>query len=89
MRTCTHRPGDAELILWLLVLDSAPQHVATEFRSIMRDTRPLIKLRYVQRNFTAYTQPLDRAYMQAFKSSIRSQVAKHFAEFFLEAESNF
>ena len=83
------RPGDAELILWLLVLDSAPQHVATEFRSIMRDTQPLIKLCHVQRNFTAYTHPLDRAYMRAFKSSIRSEVAKHFAEFFLEAESNF
>ena len=42
-----------------------------------------------QRNFTAHTQPLDRAYMRAFKNSIRSVVAKHFAEFFLEAESNF
>ena len=42
-----------------------------------------------QRNFTAYTQPLDRAHMRAFKSSIRSEVAKHFAEFFLEAKSNF
>ena len=42
-----------------------------------------------QRNCTAYTQPLDRAYMRAFKNSIRSEVAKHFAEFFLEAESNF
>ena len=39
-----------------------------------------------QRNCTAYTQPLDRAYMRAFKNSIRSEVAKHFAEFFLEAE---
>ena len=27
--------------------------------------------------------------MRAFKSSIRSEVAKHFAEFFLEVESNF
>ena len=27
--------------------------------------------------------------MQAFKSSIRNEVAKHFAEFFLEAVSNF
>ena len=27
--------------------------------------------------------------MRAFKSSIRNEVAKHFAEFFLEAESNF
>ena len=35
------------------------------------------------------TQPLDRAYVQAFKSSTRSEVAKHFAEFFLEAKSNF
>ena len=34
-------------------------------------------------------QPLDRAYMRAFKSSIRSEVPKHFAEFFLEAESHF
>ena len=34
-------------------------------------------------------QPLDQAYMRAFKNSIRSEVAKHFAEFFLEAESNF
>ena len=42
-----------------------------------------------QRNFRAYTQPLDRAHMRAFKSSIRQEVAKHFAEFFLEAESNF
>ena len=42
-----------------------------------------------QRNCTAYTQPLDRAYMRAFKNSIRSEVAKHFAEFFLEAESIF
>ena len=42
-----------------------------------------------QRNFIAYTQPLDRAHMRAFKSSIRSEVAKHFAEFFLEVESNF
>ena len=79
------RPGDAELIPWLLVLDCAPQHVAKEFRSIMRDTQPHIKLCYVQRNCTAYTQPLDRAYMRAFKSSIRSEVAKHFADFFLEA----
>ena len=83
------RPGDAELTPWLLVLDCAPQHVATEFRSIMRDTRPLIKLCYVQRNFTGYTQPLDRAYMRAFKNSIRRQEeAKHFAEFFSEVESN-
>ena len=42
-----------------------------------------------QRNCTAYTQPLDRAHMRAFKSSIRSEVAKHFAEFFMEVESNF
>ena len=42
-----------------------------------------------QGNFIAYTQPLDRAHMRAFKSSIRSEVAKHFAEFFLEVESNF
>ena len=55
----------------------------------MRDTRPHIKLCYVQRNFTGYTQPFDRAYVRAFKSSIRDEVAKHFAEFFVEAESNF
>ena len=42
-----------------------------------------------QRNFIAYTQPLDRAHMRAFKSSIRSEVAKNFAEFFMEVESNF
>ena len=36
-----------------------------------------------------YTQPLDRAYMRAFKNSIRQEVPKHFAEFFLEVESNF
>ena len=57
------RAGDAEQTPWLLVLDCAPQHVAKEFRSVMRDTRPHIKLCYVQRNFTAYTQLLDRAYM--------------------------
>ena len=83
------RAGDAELTPWLLLLDCAPQHVAAEFRSIMRESRPHIKLCYVQRNFTGYTQPLDRAYMRAFKNSIRQEVAKHFAEFFLEAESNF
>ena len=83
------RPGDAELTPWLLVLDCAPQHVAAEFRSIMRDTRPHIKLCYVQRNFTGYTHPLDLAFMRAFKNSIPSEVAKHFAEFFLEVESNF
>ena len=33
----------------------------------MRDTRSRIKLCYVHRNFTAYTQPLDRAYMRAFQ----------------------
>ena len=43
----------------------------------------------VQRNFTGCTKPLDRAYLRAFKNSIRQEVAKHFAEFFLEAESNF
>ena len=42
-----------------------------------------------QRNFIAYAQPLDRAHMRAFKSSIRQEVAKHFAELFLEVESNF
>ena len=66
-----------------------PQHVAKEFRSIMRDTRSHIKLCYVQRNFTTYTQPLDRAYMRAFTRSMRREVAKHFAQFFVEAESNF
>ena len=49
------RAGDAELIPWLLVLDCAPQHVAKEFRSIMRDTRSHIKLCHVQRNFAAHT----------------------------------
>ena len=83
------RAGDAGLIPCLLVLDCATQHVAKEFRSIMRDTRPHIKLCYVQRNFTAYTLPLDRAYMRASTSSIRQKVSKHFAEFFLEAEPNF
>ena len=58
------RAGDAELTPWLLLLDCAPQHVAAEFRSIVRDSRPHIKLCYVQRNFTGYTQPLDRAYMR-------------------------
>ena len=72
------RPGDAELTRWLLVLDCAPQHIAAD-----------IKLCYVQRNFTGYTQPQDRAYMRAFKNSIRQEVAKHFADFFLEVESNF
>ena len=42
-----------------------------------------------QRKFKEYTQPLDRAYMRTLKSSIRSEVAKLFAAFFLEAESNF
>ena len=42
-----------------------------------------------QRNFTGYTQPLDRTYMRAFKNSIRSEVAKHLAQIFLEGESNF
>ena len=51
------RAGDAELTPWLLLLECAPQHVAAEFRSIMRDSRPHIKLCYVQRNFTGYTQP--------------------------------
>ena len=81
------RPGDADLIPWLL--DCAPQHIAAEFRSIVRDTRPHIQLCCVQRNFMEYTQPLDRAYMRAFKNSIRSEVAKHFAEFSLGVESNF
>ena len=49
------RPGDAELTPWLLVLDCPPQHIAAEFRSIMRNTRPHIKLCYVQRNFTGRT----------------------------------
>ena len=70
------RPGDAELIPWLLVLDCATQHVVKEFRSIMRDTRPHIKMCYVQRNFTGYTQPLDWAYMRAFKNSIRQVVVE-------------
>ena len=35
------------------------------------------------------TQPLGLAYMRAFKNSIRQEVAKHFADFFLEVESNF
>ena len=83
------RAGDAELTPWLLLLDCAPQHVAAEFLSIIRESRPRIKLCYVQRNFTGYTQPLDRAYLRAFKNSIRQEVAKHFAEFFLEVESNF
>ena len=83
------RAGDAELIPCPLDLDCAPQHVAKEFRSFVRDTRSHIKLCYVQRNFTAYAQPLDRAYMRAFKNSIRQEVAKHFAEVILEAESNF
>ena len=74
------RLGDAELVPWLLVLDCAAQHVAKEFRSIIRDTLPLIKLCYVQRNSTAYTQPLDRAYMRASKNSIRSEAVKHIAE---------
>ena len=64
------RAGNAELIPWLLVRNCAPQHVAKEIRSIMRDTRSHIKLCYVQRNFTAYTQPLDRTYMRAFNNSI-------------------
>ena len=38
------RAGDTELPPWLLLLDCAPQHIAAEFRSIMRDTRPDIKL---------------------------------------------
>ena len=80
------RAGDAELIPWLLVLDCAPQHVAKEFPSIMRDTRSHIKQCYVQRNFTACTQQLDRACMRAFKNLIRHEVAKHFADFFLEIE---
>ena len=83
------RAGDAEITPWLLLLDCAPQHVAAEFRSIMCDSGPHIKLCCVQRNFTGYTQPLDRAYVRAFKNSIRQEVAKHFAEFFLEVESNF
>ena len=55
----------------------------------MRGTRPHIKLCHVQRNSTASTQPLDRTYMRALKSSIRQEMTKHFAEFFLEVESNF
>ena len=83
------RPCDAQLIPWLLNLECAPLYVQKEFGSVMRDTRPHIKLCYVQRNLTAYTQPLDRAYMWAVKSSIRSEEVKHFVEFFLQGESNF
>ena len=68
------RLGDAELIPWLLVLDCASQHVAAEFRCIMRDTRPHIKLCYVQRNFTEYTQPLDRADPQRGGRALRRVV---------------
>ena len=57
-------------------------------RNVMRHARPHIKLCHVQRNFTGYTQPLDRVHMRAFKNSIRQEVAKHFAEFFLEVEYN-
>ena len=82
------RPGDAELTQPGSGLCTTARCCGISHH-IMRDTRPHIKLCYVQRNFTGYTQPLDRAYMRAFKSSIRQEVAKHFAEFFLEAESNF
>ena len=81
------RPGDAELMPSLLVLECAPQHVAKEFRSILRT--PGHTSNSATSSGTAYTQPLDRAYMRAFESSIRSEAAKHFAEFFVEAESNF
>ena len=64
------RVSDAELTPWLLLLVCAPQHVAKEFHSIMRDSRPHIKLCCVQRIFTGYTKPLDRAYMRVFKNSI-------------------
>ena len=42
--------------------------------------KPHVGLCCVQRNFTGCTQPLDRAYMRDFKSSIRQEVAKHFTE---------
>ena len=54
----------------------ATTQLLKEFRSIMRDTQPHIKLCYVQQNFTGYTQPLDRAYMRAFKNSIRQEVSQ-------------
>ena len=57
------RAGDAELIPWLswswIVHHS---FFAKELRSITHIKRH-IKLCYVQRNFAACTQPLDRAYM--------------------------
>ena len=79
---------------WTKKAESAQVFASLAFVTVtlvanMRDTRTYIKLCYVQRNFTGDTQPLDRAYMRAFKSSIRNEVAKHFAEFFLEVESNF
>ena len=37
------RAGEAELTLWLLLLDCAPQHVVAEFRSIMRARQIVIR----------------------------------------------
>ena len=54
------RAGDAELTPWLL--DCAPQHVAAEFRSIMRDSRPHSGTSRDALN------PLDQAYMRVFKN---------------------
>ena len=81
------RLGDAELTPWLLLVDCAPQHIAAEFRSTMRDTRPHIKL-YVQRNFTGNTQPLDQAYMPPVAAVIRAHSRTERIEPLAGASSN-
>ena len=84
------RPGDAELIPGSLFWIVHHSTLRREVRSIMRDTRQHIKLCYVKRNFTeVHTADWTERTCELSKNSSQSEVRKHFAEFFLEDESNF
>ena len=68
-------PGDLPRIPWVCVLDAAPTHLSKAFVEEVKKSFWWDHLVFVERHATAFSQPLDIAYMKPFKADLRKEAS--------------
>ena len=59
----------------MCLIDAASIHVSAEFREMVRKELPRLTLAFVPAGQTSFCQPLDMAYMQPFKNTLKRHAA--------------
>lgn len=71
---------------WIALLDCASVHISKEFLSKAREGLPWVKKIYIPAGYTSVAQPLDVAFMKAFKCAMARTAGEHFARCVLQQE---